>query len=121
MYLNGEASFGLDRKIEKEQLMFSVKTLLLKLSLMPSNWSKEKRVASERKLKKEAKSKKRKNVERCTRLGSEKPKWRGKVGDGLGGSPGLVVMGGGSRTEGCGFGSRRHILDGQTFFHIDLL
>ena len=54
-------------------------------------------------------------------MGSEKPKWRGKVGDGLGGSPGLVVMGGGSRTEGRGFGSRRHILDGQTFFHIDLL
>ena len=54
-------------------------------------------------------------------MGSEKPKWRAKVGDGLSGSPGLVVMGGGSRTEGCGFVSRRHILDGQTFFHIDLL
>ena len=36
-----------------------------------------------------------------------------------GGSPGLVVMGGDSRSEGCGFESRR--MDILTFFHIDLL
>ena len=30
----------------------------------------------------------------------------------LGGSPGLVVMGGDSRSEGCGFESQHHILDG---------
>ena len=35
-----------------------------------------------------------------------------------GGSPGLVVMGGDSRSEGCGFESQR-ILDG--LFHINLL
>ena len=33
-----------------------------------------------------------------------------------GGSPGLVVMGGDSRSEGCGFESRRHILNG----HFDI-
>ena len=37
----------------------------------------------------------------------------------LSGSPGLVVMGGDSRSEGCGFESRR--MDILTFFHIDLL
>ena len=37
----------------------------------------------------------------------------------LGGSPGLVVMGGDSYFEGCGFESRRHILDGHNIFsHI---
>ena len=30
---------------------------------------------------------------------------------------GLVVMGGGSRSEGCGFKSRHHILDGH-FSHV---
>ena len=30
-----------------------------------------------------------------------------------GGSPGLVVLGGGSCSEGCGFESRRYILNGQ--------
>ena len=30
-----------------------------------------------------------------------------------GGSPGLVVMGGDSRSEGCGFESQCHILDGH--------
>ena len=35
----------------------------------------------------------------------------------LGGSPGLVVMGGDSFAEGCGFKSQRHILDGH-FSHI---
>ena len=39
----------------------------------------------------------------------------------LSGSPGLVVMGGDSRSEGCGFESRRRILDGHDIFHIDLL
>ena len=38
-----------------------------------------------------------------------------------GGSPGLVVMGGGSRSEGCVFESQRHILDEHDIFHIDLL
>ena len=33
------------------------------------------------------------------------------------GSPGLVVMGGDSHSEGCGFESRLHILDGH-FSHI---
>ena len=35
----------------------------------------------------------------------------------MGGSPGLVVMGGGSRSKGRGFESRHHILDGH-FSHI---
>ena len=34
----------------------------------------------------------------------------------LGGSPGLVVMGGGSRSEGHGFESRHCILDGNDIF-----
>ena len=34
---------------------------------------------------------------------------------GLGGSPGLVVMGGDSRSKGRGFESRRRILDGHFF------
>ena len=38
-----------------------------------------------------------------------------------GGSPGLVVMGGDSRTEGRGFESQCRILDGHDIFHIDLL
>ena len=33
-----------------------------------------------------------------------------------GGSPGLVVMGGGSRSKGRGFESRRCILDGHDIF-----
>ena len=37
------------------------------------------------------------------------------------GSPGLVVMGGDSRSKGRGFESRRQILDGHDIFHIDLL
>ena len=37
------------------------------------------------------------------------------------GSPGLVVMGGDSHFKGCGFESRRRILDGHDIFHIDLL
>ena len=39
----------------------------------------------------------------------------------LGGSPGLVVMGGDSRSKGHGFQSRRCILDGHDIFHIALL
>ena len=39
----------------------------------------------------------------------------------MGGSPGLVVMGGDSCSEGRGFKSWRHILDGHDIFHIDLL
>ena len=31
----------------------------------------------------------------------------------MGGSPGLVVMGGDSRSEGCKFKSQCHILDGH--------
>ena len=31
----------------------------------------------------------------------------------MGGSPGLVVMGRDSRSEGCGFESRHYILDGH--------
>ena len=31
----------------------------------------------------------------------------------MGGSPGLVVMGGNSGTKGCGFESRGRILDGH--------
>ena len=39
-----------------------------------------------------------------------------------GGSPGLVVMGGGSLSEGCGFESRHHILHGYLdIFHINML
>ena len=38
-----------------------------------------------------------------------------------GGSPGLVVMGGDSRTKGRGFESQHQILDGHYIFHIDLL
>ena len=34
------------------------------------------------------------------------------------GSPGLVVMGGGSRSKGRGFESRRRILDGHFFTFI---
>ena len=37
-----------------------------------------------------------------------------------GGSPGLVVMGGYSRSKGCGFKSQCRILDGHDIFHIDL-
>ena len=37
----------------------------------------------------------------------------------LGGSPGLVAMGGDSCSEGCRFESQHSILDGR--FHIDLL
>ena len=40
---------------------------------------------------------------------------------GLGGSPGLVVIGGDSHSERHGFESRRHILGGHGIFHIDLL
>ena len=36
----------------------------------------------------------------------------------LGGSPGLVVMGRDSLSEGCGFESRHHILDGHFFTYI---
>ena len=36
-------------------------------------------------------------------------------------SPGLVVMGGDSRSKGHGFESQRRILDGHDIFHIDLL
>ena len=39
----------------------------------------------------------------------------------LDGSPGLVVMGGDSRSEGRGFESRLRILDVHDIFHIDLL
>ena len=35
-----------------------------------------------------------------------------------GGSPGLVVMGGDSRSEGCGFESLHCILDGHFFTYI---
>ena len=38
-----------------------------------------------------------------------------------GGSPGLVVMGGDSRSKVRGFDSRRRILDGHDIFHIHLL
>ena len=34
----------------------------------------------------------------------------------MGGSPGLVVTGGGSRSKGRGFESGRHILDGHDIF-----
>ena len=34
----------------------------------------------------------------------------------MGGSPGLVVMGGDSRSKGRGFESRRQILDGHDIF-----
>ena len=36
-------------------------------------------------------------------------------------SPGLVVMGGDSCSEGHGLESRRLILDGHAIYHIDLL
>ena len=39
----------------------------------------------------------------------------------LGGSPGVVVMGGDSHSEGRGFKSQRQKLDGHDIFHIDLL
>ena len=39
----------------------------------------------------------------------------------VGGSPGLVVMGGDSRLKGRGFESWHRILDGHDIFHIDLL
>ena len=45
----------------------------------------------------------------------------GKQFSSMGRSPGLVVMGRGSCSEGCGFKSWRHILDGHDIFHIDLL
>ena len=38
-----------------------------------------------------------------------------------GGSPGLVVTGGDSCSEGHGFASWRHILDGHDIFLLDLL
>ena len=38
-----------------------------------------------------------------------------------GGSHGLVVMGGGSCSKGCGFKSQCCILDRHDIFHIDLL
>ena len=41
--------------------------------------------------------------------------WASKFQNFMGGSPGLVVMGGASFSEGCGFESRRHILDGHIF------
>ena len=41
--------------------------------------------------------------------------------DHSGGSPGLVVMGGDSSSEGRGFKSQRRILDVHDIFHIDLL
>ena len=41
-----------------------------------------------------------------------------KLEKGRGGSPGLVVMGGDSRSEVCGFESRHHILDGHFFTYI---
>ena len=36
----------------------------------------------------------------------------------MGGSPGLVVMGGDSCSEGCGFKSWHHILDGHFYTYI---
>ena len=39
----------------------------------------------------------------------------------LGGSPGLVVMGGDSCSEGRGFKSQYHILDGHNIFYKYLL
>ena len=36
-------------------------------------------------------------------------------------SPGLVVMGRDSRSEGCGFESRHYVYTGCTFFHMYLL
>ena len=36
----------------------------------------------------------------------------------MGGSPGLVGMGGDSRSEGRGFKSRHRILDGHNIFYI---
>ena len=41
-----------------------------------------------------------------------------RLATGKGGSPGLVVMGGDSRSEGCEFETQHHILDG--IVHIDL-
>ena len=38
----------------------------------------------------------------------------------MGGSPGLVVVGGNSYSDGRGFESWRHIQDGHDIFHIDL-
>ena len=38
---------------------------------------------------------------------------------GLNKSPGLVVMGGDSRSEGCGIESWHEILDGHYIFNID--
>ena len=38
-----------------------------------------------------------------------------------GGSPGLVVAKDDSCSRGCGFESRRHILDRHDIFHIELL
>ena len=59
------------------------------------------------------------NIEFCNNL-----LWRVNTSNNkrlLGGSPGLVVMGGDSRPKGRGFESRRRILDGHDIFHIDLL
>ena len=39
----------------------------------------------------------------------------------MAGSPGLVIMGGGSCSEGHGFESRRRVLDGHNIFYIYLL
>ena len=39
----------------------------------------------------------------------------------LGGSPGLVVMGGDLQSKGCGFESWRQLLDRNEIFRIDLL
>ena len=38
----------------------------------------------------------------------------------MGGSPGLVVMGGDSCSEGCGFESQHQILDGHFFTYFCL-
>ena len=46
---------------------------------------------------------------------------KSKMKRGLGGSPGLVVMGVDSCSRGRGFESRRHTLDGHDIFHIDVL
>ena len=40
------------------------------------------------------------------------------MGNALGRSPGLVVMGRDSHSEGCGFKSRHRILDGHFFTYI---
>ena len=45
-------------------------------------------------------------------------KYENKEKKPLGGSPGLVVMGGHSCAKGCEFKSRHHILDGHFFTFI---